>query len=125
MLIGINILSLRSSVAFAPYLSVAFQEFIGDRSISARVPRQGGKGFVVRSDGDLVLRHEHRQESLQREDVRHYAATTEMRSRVYNVLRMQDEVVLANAGPELLLSHPQSEMWLSQRTVGALVEAFG
>ena len=125
MLIGINILSVRSSLAFAPYLSEAFHEFIGDRSVSARVPRQGGKGFVVRSDGDLVLRHEHRQESLGPEDVKHYAATTKMRSQVYNILRMQDEVILASVGPELLLSHPQSEMWLSEQTVSALVEAFG
>ena len=125
MLIGINIRSVRSSLAFAPYLSEAFQEFIGDRSVSARVPRQGGKGFVVRSDADLVLRHEHRQESLGPEDARHYAATTKMRSQVYNILRMQDEVVLASVGPELLLSHPQSEMWLSKQTVFALVEAFG
>ena len=124
MLIGINIRSVRSSLAFAPYLSEAFQEFIEDRSVSARVPRQGGKGFVVRSDGDLVLRHEHRQESLGPEDVRHYAATTSMRSQVYNILRMQDEVVLASVGPELLLSHPQSEMWLSEQAVFALVEAF-
>ena len=124
MLIGINILSVRSSVAFAPYLCEAFRDFICDRSVSARVPRQGGKGFVVRSDGDLVLRHEHRQESLGTEDARHYAATTKIKSQVYNVLRMQDEVVLATVGPELLLSHPQSEMWLSQQTVGALVDVF-
>jgi len=125
MLIGINILSVRSSLAFATYLSEAFREFIDDRSVSARVPRQGGKGFAVRSDGDLVLRHEHRQESLVLEEVRHYAATTKMRSQIYDVLRMQDEVVLANVGPELLLSHPQSEMWLSEQTVFALVETFG
>jgi hypothetical protein len=37
---------------------------------------------------------------------------------------MQDEVVLANVGSELLLSHPQSEMWLGSETVSALVDDF-
>jgi len=37
---------------------------------------------------------------------------------------MPDEVVLANVGPELLLSHPQSELWLSRETVDSLVETF-
>jgi hypothetical protein len=124
MSIGINILSVRSGVAFAPYLTEAFQEFINDHAVTAKVPRQGGKGLVLRSDGDLILRHEHRQESLGPDEVRHYRVTIEMRSQVYNVLRMQDEVVLANLGPELLLSHPQSEMWLSQDTVSTLVKSF-
>jgi hypothetical protein len=37
---------------------------------------------------------------------------------------MQDEVVLASIGPELLLSHPQSEIWLGQEIVDAMVEMF-
>src|SRR5439155_23748098 len=37
---------------------------------------------------------------------------------------MQDEVVLATVGDELLLSHPQSEVWLKSETVAALVRAF-
>jgi len=37
---------------------------------------------------------------------------------------MQDEIVLASLGPELLLSHPQSEIWLSQETLRALVKTF-
>jgi len=37
---------------------------------------------------------------------------------------MQDEVVLANVGSELLLSHPQSEMWLSSEAVAALAKMF-
>lgn len=37
---------------------------------------------------------------------------------------MQDEVVLASVGDELLLSHPQSDMWLTREAVGALASAF-
>jgi len=125
MSIGINIQSVRSGITFAPYLNEVFQEFIDKREVSAKVFRQGGKGFVLRSDGDLILRHEHRQASLGPEEVRHYAATVKMRSQIYDVLRMQDEVVLASIGPELLLSHPQSEIWLSEVAVGALVKSFG
>jgi hypothetical protein len=125
MLIGINILSIRSSVALAPYLAEAFLGFIIDRAVHSGVPRQAGKGLVIRSDGDLILRHEHHQESLGLEEVRHYAATTRMRSEVYDVLQMPDEVVLASVGPELLLSHPQSEIWLSREAVDSLVQTFG
>jgi len=36
---------------------------------------------------------------------------------------MQDEVVLASVGSELLLSHPQSEIWLAKETVAAMGKA--
>jgi hypothetical protein len=37
---------------------------------------------------------------------------------------MQDEVVLANVGNELLLSHPQSDLWLGSEAIAALANAF-
>jgi hypothetical protein len=37
---------------------------------------------------------------------------------------MQDEVIFASIGPDLLLSHPQSEIWLDYQTVAALVDTY-
>jgi hypothetical protein len=120
----INIGSMQCSLAFAPYLTVSAAEHLSGVAIASRVVRQGGTGLILRCDGDLVLRHEHRQVSLGMEEVRHYAATIEMRREFYDILRMQDEVVLANVGDELLLSHPQSQMWLTREAVSALSSAF-
>ena len=120
----INILSIRCSLAFAPYIAESAAEFLNDGAMASRVVRQGGSGLIVRSDGAVALRHEHRQASLGREEVRHYSATVQFRNEFYDVLRMQDEVVLANIGDELLLSHPQSEMWLTMEAVSALLEAY-
>jgi hypothetical protein len=120
----INIISLRCSLAFAPYLSVSAAEFLAGGAISPLVVRQGGSSLILRSYGDLVLRHEQRQANLGIEDVRHFAATIQMRREFYDVSRMQDEVVLASVGSELLLSHPQSDMWLTRDAVRALASAF-
>ena len=120
----INILSIRCSLAFAPYLAVSVAEFLSDGVIGSRVVRQGGGSLILRSDGNLVLRHEHRQASIGTEEARHYSAIVRFRCEFYDVSRMQEEVVLANLGDELLLSHPQSEMWLKSETVAALVRAF-
>lgn len=120
----INILSIRCSLAFAPYLSASVAEFLKEGAITSRVVRQGGGGLIVRSDDNVVLRHQNRQASFGREEAAHYFATVQFRSEFYDVARMQDEVVLANAGNELLLSHPQSELWLDTTAVSALVEVF-
>jgi hypothetical protein len=120
----INILSIGCGLAFEPYLELSLSEFLADATVS-RVVRQGGSGLIVRSDGDLVLRHEHRQSSLGKNETQHYSATLQVRREFYDVSRMQDEVVLANFGKELLLSHPQSEMWLGRESVAALVEMYG
>ena len=120
----INILSIRCSLAFAPYLAVSVAEFMSAGVIGSRVVRQGGGSLILRSDGNLVLRHEHRQASIGTEEARHYSAIVQFRCEFYDVLRMQDEVVLATVGDELLLSHPQSEMWLKSETVAELLLAF-
>jgi hypothetical protein len=120
----INILSIRCSLAFAPYLAESATEFLREGGLASRVVRQGGSGLIIRSDGDVVLRHQNRQATLSREDATHYAATVQFRCEVYDVLRMQDEVVLANVGNELLLSHPQSDLWLGSDAIAALTNAF-
>jgi hypothetical protein len=71
-----------------------------------------------------VLRHQNRQVQLGREETRHYEATASFRDEFYQVVRMEDEVVLANVGSELFLSHPQSDLWLSQQAVAALLKTF-
>jgi hypothetical protein len=120
----INILSIRCSLAFAPYLAESATEFLREGGLASRVVRQGGSGLIIRSDGDMVLRHQNRQATLSREDAAHYSATVKFRCEVYDVLRMQDEVVLANVGNELLLSHPQSDLWLGSDAIAALTNAF-
>src|SRR5262245_357250 len=120
----INILSIRCSLAFAPYLLKSFNEFSSGGAVAPRVVRQAGKGLILRTDDNLILRHEHRQSSLDRIDARHYLATVQFRSDFYDVLRMQDEVILSVVGEELLLSHPQSELWLNAATVAALLDEF-
>lgn len=120
----INILSIRCSLAFAPYLAVSTQEFVNRGAAASRVVRQGGTSLIIRTDGELVLRHGHRQARLAIEEALHYSATVQFRSEIYDVLRMQDEVVLASAGEELLLSHPQSEIWLDRSAVAGLVSTF-
>ena len=120
----INILSLRCSLAFAPYLSVSTAEFLQGGSVASRVVRQGGTGLIVRQAGDLVIRHEGHQVSLGIEDARHYAATIKVRQEFYDVSQMQDEIVQATVADEVLLSHPESEIRLTQNEVGAIVSAF-
>ena len=100
------------------------EEFVTEGVAASRVVRQGGTSLIIRTDGELVLRHDNRQARLGIEDARHYSATVRFRSEVYDVLRMQDEVVLASAGEELLLSHPQSEIWLNRSAVAGLVSTF-
>ena len=120
----INIVSIRCSLAFTPYLEASTADFITHGSIGSRVVRQGGHGLIIRSQGDLVLRHENRQVSLGKEEVTHFATTFQMRREFYDVSIMPNEVVLATIGSEILLSHPQSDIWLSRNTVCALTQAF-
>jgi hypothetical protein len=120
----INIFSLRCSLAFAPYLSVSTAEFLQGGSVASRVVRQGGTGLIVRQAGDLVIRHEGHQVSLGIEDARHYAATIKVRQEFYDVSQMQGEIVQATVADEVLLSHPESEIRLTQNAVGAIVNAF-
>jgi hypothetical protein len=122
----INLLSIRCSLAFAPYVMESTREFSTDGAVTPRVVRQGGNGLILRSDADatLALRHQNRQAEFGPEEARHYSATVGLRGEFYQVVRFEDEVVMANAGGELLLSHPQSDLWLSRGAVEALLQTF-
>lgn len=120
----LNLLSITCSLAFTPYVMESTSEFLDTGGVTSRIVRQGGSGLIVRADGDIVLRHQNRQVQLGREETRHYAATAMFRHEFYQVVRMEDEVVLANVGGELFLSHPQSDLWLGPQAVAALVNTF-
>lgn len=120
----INLLSIRCSLAFAPYVIESTSEFLNGGVVKSRVVRQGGNGLILRSDADIVLRHQNRQVQFGREEARHYSATVGFRHEFYQVARTEDEVVVANVGSEILLSHPQSDLWLTRRAGAALSETF-
>jgi hypothetical protein len=125
----INILSVKCSLAFAPYLTESISEFLGGAG-TARSIRQGGSGFIIRSEvepsnpGRMVLLHQDRKSTLDGEDLLHYQAAVRLRSEFYDVARTSDEVILATVNDALLLSHPQSEMWLSRTDLAFLVGQF-
>lgn len=120
----INILSLRCGLSFAPYLIDAMNGYLNAGTFNSRVVKQGGNGLILRSAAEIQLRFEARQVSLGRQEARHYSATLELRHDFYDILRMADEIVLANVGQSLLLSHTQSELWLEARVVAALLRVY-
>ncbi|HKV39560.1 MAG TPA: hypothetical protein VJX67_10130 [Blastocatellia bacterium] len=114
----INILSINCSLAFAPYLEEVFRD---GQPQAPSVVRQGGSGLVLRTGDGLIVLHRNREARLAAGDIAHYRATTAIRREVYDVARMSDEVVLAGVNGHVLLSHPQSEMWLDSDAVSALL----
>lgn len=127
MLRMINILSLKCGLAFAPYIGDSLSASLEKVSVAWSI-KQGGAGFVMRSqetdNGSLVLVHQNRTASLTKDDLYHYQATIQFRSEHYDVARTSDEVVLATINEDVLLSHPQSEIWLSRGDLGYIVEQF-
>jgi len=121
----INIHSIRCSLAFAPYLKESAQAFLDEKTSVSRVVRQGGSGLIIRSDADLHIRYRNRETALQPDAVRHYLRTIAFRSERFDIARLSDEVILASVCDTLLLSHPQSEIWLDARTVSRLLEIAG
>ena len=117
----INILSINCSLAFTPYLLESLEAFVQRGEVPPQLVRQGGGGLLVRSDERLVVRYRNREVALGRIEAEHYAETVRFRSEAYDVARMGDEVVLATIGNELLLSHPQSEIWLNREAISAVV----
>ena len=120
----LNILSVNCSLAFAPYLMESATAFLEGKKIS-RVVRQGGSGLIVRSEDRLLIRHQNRECELTRGDLLHYVETIGFRSRCFDVTKEEDEIVLANVGADLLLSHPQSEMWLDFGAIARLLALAG
>ena len=119
----INILSIRCGLAFAPYLSESLSAFLRDGRFDSRVVRQGGSGLITRYASQMMLRYQQSESALGAEEARHYSATVAFRKDFYDVARMQDEVVVANVGSELLLSHPQSELWLKAEHISVMLAA--
>lgn len=120
----INILSLRCALAFAPYLADSAEQFVNDNRVVSRVVKQGGNGLIIRSDGQLLLRHQNREAALSETDARHYRATIKFRADAYEIRRMQDEIVMSSFARDLILSFPQSELWLEADHVSQLVRAY-
>lgn len=120
----INILSIRCSLAFAPYLSESISAFLRDGQFASLVVRQGGSGLITRSDSQMMLRYQQSESALGTQEARHYGATIQFRNDFYDIARMQDEVIIANVGDDLLLSHPQSELWLKAEHISHMLGAF-
>lgn len=118
----LNIFATRCSLAFVPYLDENLRSFLRDQTGSSRVVKQGGTGLVMRYDTEVNLRFQGHDAKLDIEDARHYQATTGFRSEFFDVLKLSDEVVLASVGRSLMLSHPQSEIWIEEEVVSYLVE---
>jgi len=121
----INILSIGCGLAFAPYLAESAETFLSRGEFASRVIRQGGNGLIIRSDSEMMLRYQHRESALGLQEALHYSATVSFRNDFYDVRRLQDEIVIANVGDHLLLSHPQSELWLKAVHISRLLRAFG
>ncbi|HEY6328624.1 MAG TPA: hypothetical protein VI756_04735 [Blastocatellia bacterium] len=127
----INILSVKCSLAFAPYLLESLAELRKGGKV-ARSIKQGGSGFVIRGDANggsaglacLSIMHQHRTSTLGPEALAHYQATIAFRSEVYDIARTSDEVILASVNDLLLMSHPQSEIWLSSADLSFLANEF-
>jgi hypothetical protein len=120
----INILSLRCALAFAPYLAESAEQFGNEKRVASRVVRQGGNGLIIRSDDQFRLRHQNREVALSDHEARHYRAAIQLRIDTFEIERMQDEVVMSSFGRDLVLSFPQSEMWLEGDHVFEIVRAY-
>ncbi|MEK6300455.1 MAG: hypothetical protein AABO41_07005 [Acidobacteriota bacterium] len=120
----INILSIKFGLAFAPYFVEAATEFLSEGAVASRVVRQAGSGLIIRPEGGVALRYQGRECFLGAEEVRHYRATVSFRVEVYDVKRLSDEVVISSVGQDILLSHPQSEVWLERVAARAMLGAF-
>jgi hypothetical protein len=112
----LNIHSIRCSLAFAPYIEKRVRAFLIDGAFDSTVVHQGGSGLIIRADSHIHIRHRGAEVSLGRAEAAHYLETIEFRSRSYDLARLSDEIVLASTGSAIMLSHPQSEMWLDSET---------
>src|SRR5436305_5454925 len=120
----LNLLAIRCGLAFAPYLADALAGYLTDGAFNSRVVKQGGNGLIQRSGAEMSLRFQAHEAALGQLEAKHYAATIGFRSEHYDIARMADEIVIANVNESLLLSHPQSELWLEADTVAALLRVY-
>src|SRR5262249_48643627 len=117
----LNLLSIRCSLAFAPYLYSSLSQFIEDGKSTPEVIRQGGSGLTIRADGALIIRHQDREVKLGALEARHFWATVRLRLEQFEVRRSSAEIVMANTAIGLLLSFPQSEIWLDAPDIECLL----
>jgi hypothetical protein len=108
----VNILSIRCGVALVPYLLRTLLAYERHDPVPSQVYRQAASGLILREEDGLYVRFQGREAHLDAEGARHYLATILLRSEVYDVVRLSDEVILASIGQDIFLSHPQSEMWV-------------
>lgn len=126
----INLFSIRCSLAFAPYLERALAEYLESGYSRPLVVRQGGNGLEARVDSpesrppSLIVRHEGREDGLDADSARHYRATIEFRTALFDVRRTSDEVVLAKTADGVLISFPLSQIFLEPEAAGAVVSCF-
>lgn len=120
----LNILSIRCALSYVPYLADALAGYLVEGRFNSRVVRQGGNGLILRSDAEMAIRFQTREAALGHPEAQHYSATLGFRRDFYDIIRMADEIILANLGESLLLSHPQSELWLEADTVAALLRVY-
>jgi hypothetical protein len=121
----LNILSLQCGLAFAPYLVESISAFLNESATLSRVVRQGGSGLIIRSDDRVTIRHQNRQAELGHVELQHYLATVKFRADCFQIKRTSNEVVLADFDFGLLISHPQSDLWLDARALQDLLALAG
>src|SRR5215470_15538859 len=90
----------------------------------SRTIRQGGSGMAVAHEDSLGLIYRNRRADLDNAEARHYLATIKFRATSYEISLMSEEVVLASVNGSLLVSHPQSEIWLEPPSVRQLVASY-
>lgn len=120
----INILSVNCGLAFAPYLAECARSFLSEQAASARVIRQGGTGLIIRAEDAFSLRYQNREAILSREEARHYLETLDFRVEFYDVQRTSDELIFSNVGRSLMVSYPQSDLWLETETIARLIAIY-
>ena len=120
----INILSVSCSIAFAPYLIDAMSASQSGRTQPSRSVRQGGGGLVIECGERIRLGHRNRWAELDVSAIRHYLATVGLRAKSYQASLLPEEVVVASVNASLLISHPQSEIWLERDAVEQLIIAY-
>src|SRR5215510_11452293 len=121
----INVFEISCGLGFAPYLLESLESHFDRGAEVSRVVRQAGSGLIIRSEGGLVLRYRNRACAIDAAEARHYRATIGFRAAFYDTRLLESEVVVATVGDNLLLSHPQSELWLDRATVEHIVSLTG
>ncbi|MEW6129251.1 MAG: hypothetical protein AB1757_19580 [Acidobacteriota bacterium] len=117
----VNILSIRCSLAFIPYLLESLNEFIERGEVTPALVKQAASGLMIRADERLSLRYQNQEVGLARSDAIHFRATLELRNNFFAITRTSNEVILAQVDDNLLLSHPQSEIWLDSIAVHNII----